>query len=171
MSVWGPLWYVIQTQPNGEARATTNLDQQGFEVYAPRYLKTCRHARRIMTVKAPLFPRYIFVRIDVTMQQWRVINSTYGVSRLIERGGLPTPVVAGVVEALKLRAGIDGFFKVDAGALRFKSGDSIRVRQGAFDECLGIFEARTDSERVAILLELLGRKVRVVLDAQAIEAA
>jgi transcriptional antiterminator RfaH len=34
-----------------------------------------------------------------------------------------------------------------------------------------MFEALADQERVAILLDLLGRKVRIVLDADAIEAA
>jgi transcriptional antiterminator RfaH len=34
-----------------------------------------------------------------------------------------------------------------------------------------MFEALSDQERVAILLDLLGRKVRIVLDADAIEAA
>jgi hypothetical protein len=42
------------------------------------------------------------------------------------------------------------------------------VLDGVFSACLGLFESMTDSERIAILL---GRKVRVVLDADAIEAA
>ncbi len=171
MSNAGARWYVVQTQPNGEARAASHLEQQGFEVYAPRYLKTTRHARRVGVVKAPLFPRYIFVRIDVTAQQWRVINSTFGVSQLVGHRGLPVAVTPGVIETLRLGQGTDGFFKLQSSAARFRAGDAVRIRAGAFDDCLGIFEARTDSERVAILLDLLGRKVRVVLGAQAIEAA
>jgi transcriptional antiterminator RfaH len=166
-----PRWYVVQTQPNGEARAVAHLEKQGFEVYAPRYLKTTRHARRFGIVKAPLFPRYIFVRIDVNAQQWRVINSTFGVSQLVGHRGIPVAVTPGVVETLRLGQSADGFFKLLSIAARFRAGDAVRIRSGAFDDCLGIFEARTDSERVAILLDLLGRKVRIVLGVQAIEAA
>jgi transcriptional antiterminator RfaH len=39
-----------------------------------------------------------------------------------------------------------------------------------FSACLGLFEGMTDGERIAILLDMLGRKVRVVLDADAVEA-
>jgi len=53
---------------------------------------------------------------------------------------------------------------------RFLSGDQIRVRDGAFANTLGLFENNTGEDRVAILLDLLGRKVRVVLDADFIEA-
>jgi transcriptional antiterminator RfaH len=50
-------------------------------------------------------------------------------------------------------------------------GDKIRVVGGAFCDCYGLYEGMSSGERVAILLELLGRKVRVVLDIEAVEAA
>jgi len=62
-------WYVAQTQPQAEFRAVANLERQGFETYLPRYLKRRRHARRIETIKAPLFPRYVFVRVDIASQR------------------------------------------------------------------------------------------------------
>ena len=39
----------------------------------------------------------------------------------------------------------------------------MRVVEGAFSDCLGLYEGIDDRERAAILLDLLGRKVRVVL--------
>ena len=47
----------------------------------------------------------------------------------------------------------------------------MRLRSGAFGDSLGLFEGMTDRERVAVLLDLLGRKVRVVMGVEAIEAA
>jgi transcriptional antiterminator RfaH len=93
------------------------------------------------------------------------------VSRLIGHGYIPTPVMAGVVEELKRRQGDDGLLRLESPAARFTRGDAVRVVGGAFEACLGMFEASSDQERVAILLDLLGRKVRIVLDADAIEAA
>jgi transcriptional antiterminator RfaH len=43
--------------------------------------------------------------------------------------------------------------------------------EGAFYGCCGLYEGMSGPERVAILLELLGRKVRVALDSEIIEAA
>jgi transcriptional antiterminator RfaH len=165
-----PCWFVTHTHPHAEAKATAHLSRQGFETYFPRYLKRRRHARRVEIVSAPLFPRYLFVAIDLNLQRWRAIYSTVGVSRLVCNGDDPTPVPIGIVEALKKREDASGFIKLDCRP-RFRTGDKIRVLDGAFSSCLGLFEGMAERERIAILLDLLGRKVRVVLDADLVAAA
>lgn len=163
-------WFVAHTQPHAEAKAASHLKRQGFEIYVPRYLKRRRHARKIETVAAPLFPRYLFVAFDMSVQRWRSICSTVGVSRLVCNGDDPTAVPEGIVEALKNREDADGFVKL-AYRCAFSPGDKIRVLDGAFSSCLGLFEGMAERERIAILLDLLGRKVRVVLDAELVVAA
>ncbi len=165
-----PRWFVAQTQPHAETKATSHLNRQGFDVYLPRYLKRRRHARKIETVAVPLFPRYLFVAVDTTVQRWRSICSTVGITRLICRGDEPTAVPDGVIEALKSREDADGFVKLGRRP-RFSPGDRIRVLDGAFFDCLGLFEGISERERVTILLDLLGRKVRVVLDEELVAAA
>jgi transcriptional antiterminator RfaH len=165
-----PRWFVAHTQPHAEAKATSHLERQGFDIYFPRYLKRRRHARRIETVVAPLFPRYLFVAVDTAAQRWRSIYSTIGVARLVCNGDEPTAVPDGIVEALKCREDAGGFIKLDYRP-PFRPGDKIRVLDGAFTSCLGLFESMADRERIAILLDLLGRKVRVVLDADLVAAA
>jgi len=165
-----PRWFVAHTQPHGEAKATLHLKRQGFETYVPSYLKRRRHARKIETVTAPLFPRYLFVAFDISVQRWRSICSTFGVSRLVCNGDDPTAVPEGIIEALKRREDANGFIKLDSRP-RFRPGDEIRVLDGAFSSCLGLFEGMAERERIAILLDLLGRKVRVVLDADLVVAA
>lgn len=144
------------------------LERQGFETYLPRYMRATRHARRTRVLPAPLFPRYIFVKVDTQRQRWRAVNSTSGVTYLVGQGDRPSPVLAGVVEGLKQQEGSDGFLELTTAVQRFRAGDAVRVVRGVFEACQGFFEARTDRDRVAILLDLLGRKVRVVLDGEAI---
>jgi transcriptional antiterminator RfaH len=79
-------------------------------------------------------------------------------------------VPVGIVEALKNREDANGFIQLDCRP-RFHVGDKIRVLDGAFTACLGLFEGMAERERIAILLDLLGRKVRVVLDADLVAAA
>lgn len=167
----GSAWYVAQTQLQSEAKASANLAQQGFEVYLPRYLRTVRHARRVNVVRAPLFPNYLFVRLDLETQRWRAINSTVGVKRLVGHDGTPARISSSVVDDLKEHETADGFSSMVSPVVRFKAGDAVRILRGAFDSCRGIFQGRTDHERVEILLDMLGRKVRVVTDAQLIEPA
>src|SRR5262249_55482167 len=104
-----PRWYVVQTQPHAENRALQHLERQGYRTYLPRYLKRRRHARRVETVAAPLFPRYLFVAVDLASQRWRSIQSTVGVARLVCNGEAPAMVAGDVVAGLKRRENADGF--------------------------------------------------------------
>jgi transcriptional antiterminator RfaH len=163
-------WYVVETHPHAEAKAVAHLIRQGFETYFPRYKKRRSHARRVETVAAPLFPRYLFVAIDRTTQRWRAIKSTFGVARLIAQGDDPTPLADQVIEGLRRREDAAGFVRLEP-HFDFAPGDTIRVLNGAFEACLGLCEGIADRDRVAILLDFLGRKVRIVLDAATVAAA
>ena len=163
-------WYVAQTHVHAESKATLHLGRQGFEVYLPHYLKQRRHARRVDTVAAPLFPRYLFVSVDMATQRWHSIRSTIGITRLVTNGDVPAVVPQAIIEGLKRREDTNGLVQLECRP-RFAPGDKIRVLNGAFCDALGLFEGIRDQERVAILLDLLGRKVRVVLDMDIIDAA
>lgn len=163
-------WHVVQTQVNGEAKAAQNLLRQGYGIYLPRYLKRRCHARKVDFVAKPLFPRYMFVTIDRAAQRWRSIHSTRGVSHLVCNGEEPAAVPSGVVGALKAREDDRGFIRMET-TPAFASGDKVRVLAGAFRDSAGLFDGMGDHDRVAILLDLLGRKVRVHLDVDLVAAA
>ena len=169
-NVTGARWYVVQTQVNGEAKAAENLRRQGFETYLPRYLKRRRHARKVDFTAKPLFPRYMFVAIDMTTQRWRSVQSTFGVSRLVTNGDEPAVLPDGVVPALMAREDAKGFVEIDAKPA-FMPGDKVRVLAGAFMDNAGLFNGMADHDRVSILLDMLGRKVRVLLDVDLVTAA
>jgi transcriptional antiterminator RfaH len=170
MTLYDPRWYVVQTHAHGEAKAASHLVRQGYSIYLPRYLKRRRHARRTEVVAMPLFPRYLFVAIDRTTQRWRSIQSTIGVMHLVCNGEEPACLADSVIAELQGREDERGFVHLDVRP-RLSPGDKIRVVDGVFSTCLGLFEGMTDRERVAILLDLLGRKVRVVLAGESIAAA
>ena len=163
-------WFVVQTQVNAEAKAARNLLQQGLDIYLPRYLKRRSHARKIERIAAPLFPRYMFVRIDIAAQRWRSIQSTFGVSHLLFNGDEPAAVRNEIVERLKEREGSDGLIQLDRRDA-FAVGDKVRVLAGAFTDSLGLFEGLADRDRVAILLDFLGRKVRVSINVDFLKVA
>ena len=94
-------WYAVNTQPHQENKAQFNLVRQGYEAWLPLRRKTRRHARRIETIKAALFPNYLFVRLDLSCERWRPINGTFGVRQLVMRGDGPAPVADGFVEDLR----------------------------------------------------------------------
>ena len=163
-------WYVVQTQGNAGVKAAANLERQGFSIYFPRYMKRRSHARKVETVPRPLFPRYLFVGIDVESQRWRAVQSTLGVSHLVCVGDRPAVVEHGVIDALKSREDEAGFITLVRRAA-FSPGDTVRIVDGAFVDSLALVENASDHHRVAVLLNLLGRKVRVLVGADLIAAA
>ena len=160
-------WYVVHTRPRAEETALRNLLRQGFSGFLPQYWKRRRHARRIDLVPAPMFPRYLFVAMDVAMTRWRAISSTIGVSHLVCHGDRPVAVPDGVVEDIQARAGEDGMVAVEP-RVPFTRGEPVQVLSGALANQVGFFDCATDEARVVLLLDLLGRQVRVKVPLDAV---
>ncbi len=154
----GERWYVVHALPFAEARAEGQLRNQGFQTFQPKRLKTVRHARRLSTVEAPFFPRYLFIVLDLAYHQWRRVNNTFGVSRLVMRGERPHPAPPGVVEALMAGADARGILQLGS---KLQIGGSVRLMAGPFAEQLAILEHLDDSGRVRVLLDILGRQVAI----------
>lgn len=163
----GQQWYVVHTHPQGEKRAELNLQRQGFKAYFPRYLRQRRHARRVDVVTRPLFPRYLFVALDLGRDRWRAIQSTFGVSNLVSAGDRPLAISDAVVEEIRARESGDGYVTLGLPA-GLKSGSPVRLTDGIFAEYEGVIDRIADDRRVAVLLKLLGREVRVFVPAASI---
>lgn len=161
-------WYVIYTQAQKEAVAALHLEKQGFETYLPRYRKRCRHARKVYTTMAPLFPRYLFVRMDPKAQRWRSINGTIGVAYLLSDGPEPLPVPDRLVDSIQAREH-DGAVQVTPP--QFVKGQRVCVTEGPFSDLQGMFECVDDDHRIVLMLEFMGRVVRTRLPGHTVSAA
>ncbi len=165
-------WYVVHTQPQAEARALWHLENQGLQSFLPRVTELRRHARQERPMLVPLFPRYLFVRFDLDMTHWRAINGTRGVVSLLANGSCPLPVPHGVVEALLTKCDPRGTTPLAAMGI-FTKGLRVRIKLGAFTGQTGeITEILAQgSDRVNVLLTLLGARTDLRLPSYAIEAA
>ena len=157
----GERWYAIHTLPFGEKRAQAQLENQQFSTFLPKRRKTVRHARKLTTVSAPFFPRYLFVVLDLKRDRWRSVNGTFGVASLVMGGDLPCPAPAGVVEAMLNVADAEGLLDLRPD---LKIGAPVRLAAGPFADKLAVLEHMDDSGRIRVLLNMLGRQVPVCLD-------
>jgi transcriptional antiterminator RfaH len=144
-------WSVAQTETNREGTAVHFLGQQGFETYLPKIIAK----RRIV----PLFPSYLFVRIQ---DHWWSIGNTIAVIDLLMSGDHPARLKDEIVNTIKAKEK-NGFVKLPE-PRGLKRGDRIRIRQGSFAGHLAIFDGMSGPERSRVLLDLLGRKVSVVIN-------
>lgn len=162
----GERWFAVNTLPRREIGAKNQLEHQGFRSFAPNILRTVRHARKLRTVRAPVFPGYIFVVLDLDRDPWRSVNGTFGVARLVMGGDRPQPVPRGVVEGLVLLT--------DETSLINRSNDlavgqEVRVIAGPFANILGRLDRVDDKGRVRVLLDIMGGKVPTLLDRAVLE--
>lgn len=151
-------WCVIHTQPRGEKRAEQNLRLQGYSIFAPFIAKRVRHARRFKSVQIPLFPRYIFVELDMSRDPWRSINGTGGVSKLVTVNDRPVPLPDGLVDALMES---DLCNQQTAALAIFRVDEPVLINDGPFADLIGRIERIDDKGRVQVLLEIMGRAVSV----------
>ena len=160
-------WFLAGTQARSEFKAEFHLNAQGFRTYCPQIRKTIRHARQLRTVHAPLFPRYLFVGLDLERDRWLSIRSTIGVSYLFTSDGRPVPVPVGIVESLIARSA-DHLTRLDGGLV---TGQSVRIVSGPFADFVGRLEQINEAGRVRVLLEMMGTVLPVVLDPSALSPA
>ena len=153
-------WFAAQTIAGKESVAMSHLHRQGFETSCPRVWRTIRHARRTSRALRPVFPSYVFVKVDMERMRWRVIDSTIGVSRIVRFGGRPAALPFALIESFKVQTDGDGAISF---AETLSAGDDVRVMGGAFADWIGRVIELPDSDRVKVLFEMMTRHVEVTL--------
>ncbi len=149
----GQRWYVVHTQVNRESIAQMHLRNQDYRTFLPRFAKTVRHARKVRRTLAPLFPRYLFLILDIERDRWHRVNGTVGVASMVMSRDRPIPAPKGVVEALIAMSSYDRnqVFRPD-----LEPGQKVRLVAGPFANQLGVLEDLDDGGRVRVLLEMMG---------------
>ena len=163
-------WCVAHTQPQKEQVAKQFLLEQGYQVYLPRFKKIRRHARKVDEVLVPLFPRYLFVGMDLKTARWRSINGTRGVSYLLMSNDLkPACVPLSVIKEIKSQEISEEIVPVES-LLTFIRGEKVRILEGAFKDQIATFEELDPNSRVQLLLSFIGREINVTLPFYNVEA-
>lgn len=153
-------WYLIQFKPNSHRLAESNLHRQGFETFLPMQQITRRKASRFVNDLKPLFPGYMFIKVNAKRVPWRTINSTIGVSRLVSFGGKPKAVPRQLISGLMLRYDTSGTL-LTANSLNY--GDSVEMLSGPFSNFIATVDTIDSEQRIWVLVELMGQKTRMVV--------
>ena len=156
-------WHVIQSKPGTKqlVRAFNNLDRQGFKTFLPWcWRKRIGHAAE----KIPLFEWYGFVQAK---EQWRAINSTYGVLRILTVDDKPGVIESWRVEALQRQSDAHG------GAVRLREtfkrrytpNQTVKIVDGPFRGYVGkVLDLSDKQGRVKLLLDILGASSAVSIN-------
>lgn len=146
-------WFAVHCHAHRESGAAENLGRQGFPAFLPRRAKVRCHARGADHTLVPFSPGYPFVRLDLTIDLWRSVNSTADVVHLVMRGEDPAPAPRGIVEDLIAACDEN---KVIAWRADLVPGQPVRVLDGPCAGLVGQLDRLTGASRVRVLLDILG---------------
>lgn len=153
-----PRWYVIQCKGGESFRAAEHLANQAYEVFHPVLEVQKKRRGKLAWVSEPLFPYYLFIRLDRLVSNWRPIRSTRGVLKLVGFGDMPVAVNDDLVATLREH----GVGRDDATAnLYFRAGEAVQITEGPFKDLEAVFASHKGEERAIVLLNMLHRQQRL----------
>ena len=157
-------WYVVYTHARQEKIALIGLMRQGYEGYLP-FAEIPKQRKRAGEFE-PLFPRYLFLHLDKGTDNWRPIQSTRGVIRLVRFGNEPIPISDVIIEAIRGRENEQGAHYIPSDHIH--KGDRVRIKTGPFK----LYEAIVHSsakDRINVLLAGLGKDNIIAVQHQQVE--
>jgi transcriptional antiterminator RfaH len=150
-------WFAIYTKPGAEALAAENLRRAGIETLSPKIRTKKFRRQRLVESVEPLFPCYIFARLDLG-RHLHMVSFTRGI-RYVVGGESPTGVPEGVIDSIRENVR-DGVVVPRPGD--FNKGERVRIMDGALKDFRGVFTGQMKgSERVTVLLDAMGFRVEV----------
>lgn len=155
-------WYLITTKLKAEHLVAESLrGRHGLAVFFPRYPARKTHS----ATGLPLFPRYLFVQLDLA-SQLDLVRYAPGVGRFVSFGERIEPVPDQVVAELIQRCDANGVLLAE----ELQPGQAVRVTTGVFEGFRGIITERRGDQRVRLLLQLaFGGPLKIELEVDCVQ--
>jgi transcription antitermination factor NusG len=156
---WNHQWYALRVKPRAEKFVASIARNKGFEEFLPLYQCRRRWSDRFKWVELPLFPGYVFCRLN---PQYRLPLLTIpGALHFVGLGKVPVPIDDAEIRAIQtlVRSG------VQAEPCAFlNAGQRVRLEQGPLAGLEGVFVEIRKQQRVVVSVSLLMRSVAVEIE-------
>jgi len=159
-------WFAAYTNSHHEKRVALHFGERQIEFFLPLYSTRRRWRNRCeMNLELPLFPNYVFVRID-SRERVRVLEVP-GVVSLVGFGRIPAPLPDFEIEAL--RSGL-GQRKIEPYPY-LVIGERVRIKAGPMTGLEGVLIRKKSNFRIVLALDVILQCVAVEVDAGDLEPA
>lgn len=152
-------WFALQVRARYEHGVADHLDGKGYELFLPLYKCRKRWSDRVKEVEAPLFPGYLFCRLNP--QDRLPILKTPGVIQIVGCNRTPTAVDEQEIQAIQ-RMLVSGIPNQPWPFLA--TGDRVRIESGPLSGLEGILVEFKGNHRLVLSVTLLQRSVAVEID-------
>jgi transcriptional antiterminator RfaH len=144
-------WYAIYSKPRQEGRALKHLSHQGYECFLPTVTVETVKNNAITVQAVPMFPRYLFIRLNQSTSNWMPIRSTQGVSNVVSFANQAARVPSDLIAALQAQPALS--------KARFEPNQTLTIQAGALAGFQGIFQSIVSTpdgqSRAMLLVELM----------------
>lgn len=152
-------WYALRVRTSAEPRAKTALADKGYDVFLPTWLDCRRYSDRIRKIQAPLFPGYLFCRLDLLYRL--PVLTTPWVQSIVSFGGEPCPI--GESEIAAIQRLVEASSSLTPWPY-LREGERVRVQFGPLVGIEGFVLSAGGKERLVLSVDLLQRSVAVEID-------
>jgi transcription termination/antitermination protein NusG len=159
-------WYATYTSANHEKSVAEQLRMRAVEHFLPLYESVRRWRDRRMTLQLPLFPGYVFVRMELR-KRLQVLQIP-GVARLVGFNGMPTALPEEEINTL--RCGLANGVRAEPHPF-VRVGRKVRVKSGPMIGLRGILKRRKSCSRLVVALELIQQAMMLEIDEADVEAS
>lgn len=163
-------WFLVYCKTRQEGRAEENLLRQGFDVFRPTIDIVESKIGRQITVKCkPLFPRYIFVKVDPEVKSIAPVLSTLGVCCFVKFGDRYAIAPESLIKDIRSNSASYSSLYIDRQSI--KKGDDIYVDGHGFDQVKAIYCNPCGNTRATILMNILGNQSMLLVPNECISKA
>lgn len=161
-------WYLLYCKPRNESRAQQNLALQNLETYLPMISAKKSQRGHTRVSRAPLFPNYLFINFDPCQTSVQRINSTRGVSRIVNCNEKMHPIDERIIHAIRMKE-INASPSILDDESNFKNGEKIRFKDGPFIDLEGIFQEQCPNKRCKVLFSIMGQSNMLSVPVSSVE--
>ncbi len=159
-------WFAIQTRARSEKKVSAQLETKGVRVFLPVISQVHRWSDRRQLVHLPLFPGYVFVRIDPKSELRLSVLTTMGVYSFVGAGGAGLPIPDKQIDDVRTIVTNPVPFTLYP---FLRVGQRVRVKGGCLDGIEGTLISRDSEHRLVVSVELVRRSVAVRIDGYDVE--
>lgn len=166
-----PNWFILLTEPQREGTAVDGLKERKIDAYGPTVLKRLVRRGRKIEVERPLFPGYIFAKLIEGIDSFSVPISVRGVRDYLRFEGIPCALQQVVIDAIANQQQLetDRFHRTIMGRHGFELNERVRISDGPFSGFAATVFGLEPKGAVSALVDLFGRKCKVVFDGAQLE--
>ena len=159
-------WFAAYTASHHEKDVAERLSQHNVEIFLPLYTETRRwNKRKPVELSLPLFPNYIFVRIDLSSRL--TVLATPGVFSIV--GSPQTSWALPEWEISALRSGLKT--RKIRPHPRMVVGERARIKSGVLAGLEGVIIREKQNLRIVMRLDQIMRSVSIEVGAEELEPA